>query len=251
MGATDMLRGGCPVIHKKGDDGAGGEQTEVMQAPASCASDAGASVNPNNQMLIQEKQAPSIGQSAPLPTNRVISSIPKADFTPAHQEQGESHWHYPSEQMFYNAMKRKGWKPEERDMSTVLAIHNAVNETAWRQVQEWEGLHAETSEEVKLTRFMGRPKDLTPKAFFRGLLGPMRRPFYPHALVCNGAVDEGALDSPTSVLDRVRMGFKRIFASQPPLKSSSVVPTLVTRDTTPHTGTGSTGSSTPAAADKA
>ena len=40
-------------------------------------------------------------------------------------------------------MKRKGWKPEERDMSSVLAIHNAVNETAWRQIKQWESLHSE------------------------------------------------------------------------------------------------------------
>lgn len=52
-------------------------------------------------------------------------------------------WEYPSPQMFYNAMKRKGWKPEERDMSTVVAIHNQVNETAWRAVMEWERLHTE------------------------------------------------------------------------------------------------------------
>jgi cytochrome c heme-lyase len=45
--------------------------------------------------------------------------------------------------MFYNAMKRKGWKPEERDMTTVVAIHNQVNETAWHAVLEWEQLHPE------------------------------------------------------------------------------------------------------------
>jgi hypothetical protein len=34
-------------------------------------------------------------------------------------------WVYPSEQMFYNAMKRKGWSPAEDDMAAVVAIHNA------------------------------------------------------------------------------------------------------------------------------
>ena len=42
---------------------------------------------------------------------------------------------YPSEQMFYNAMKRKGWKPSEGDMKTVVSIHNAVNERAWSEVR--------------------------------------------------------------------------------------------------------------------
>ncbi len=41
---------------------------------------------------------------------------------------------YPSEQMFYNAMKRKGWSPSEQDMQSVVAIHNGVNERAWSEV---------------------------------------------------------------------------------------------------------------------
>ena len=40
--------------------------------------------------------------------------------------------------MFYNAMKRKGWQPQEDDMHTIVSIHNAVNETAWEEVMEWE-----------------------------------------------------------------------------------------------------------------
>lgn len=46
---------------------------------------------------------------------------------------GERVWMYPSEQMFYNAMKRKGWRPSEGDMNTVVSIHNAVNERAWAE----------------------------------------------------------------------------------------------------------------------
>ena len=37
-------------------------------------------------------------------------------------------WEYPSQQMFFNAMKRKGWQPQEVDMPAVVGIHNAVNE---------------------------------------------------------------------------------------------------------------------------
>ena len=43
--------------------------------------------------------------------------------------------------MFFNAMLRKGWKPSERDMGTIVAIHNAVNESGWREIQAWEQLH--------------------------------------------------------------------------------------------------------------
>ena len=37
-------------------------------------------------------------------------------------------WVYPSEQMFFNAMKRKGWTPSEDDMVAVVAIHNTGGE---------------------------------------------------------------------------------------------------------------------------
>jgi cytochrome c heme-lyase len=49
-------------------------------------------------------------------------------------------WVYPSEQMFYNAMKRKGWQPEEDDMRAIVAIHNTVNERAWAEVRPWNGV---------------------------------------------------------------------------------------------------------------
>lgn len=52
-------------------------------------------------------------------------------------------WQYPSPQMFYNAMLRKGWQPKEEDMATVVGIHNTVNEKSWAQLLEWEQLHPE------------------------------------------------------------------------------------------------------------
>eukprot|EP00854_Cymbomonas_tetramitiformis_P012683 gene12683-14992_t len=62
-------------------------------------------------------QRPGPGQRIPLPVERVQSTIPKADFNPAHQAEASRTWVYPSEQMFYNAMKRKGWQPKEEDMA--------------------------------------------------------------------------------------------------------------------------------------
>ena len=50
-------------------------------------------------------------------------------------------WRYPSEQMFYNAMKRKGWLPNADDMNTVVQIHNAVNERCWREVCFWQSIN--------------------------------------------------------------------------------------------------------------
>lgn len=94
-----------------------------------------------------------------LETSRITSSIPRS-FTPldescpvdhgasanppsnAELESGadaaSGNWVYPSEKMFFEAMKRKGYDAREVDMKTVVPIHNAVNERAWQQIKEWE-----------------------------------------------------------------------------------------------------------------
>ena len=67
-------------------------------------------------------QLPAPGQRKPLSTARVESTIPTS---------ADGAWVYPSDQMFYNAMRKKGYEPREEDMWTVVAIHNAVNERTW------------------------------------------------------------------------------------------------------------------------
>ena len=49
-------------------------------------------------------QRPSLGQPFSLNTNRQISTIPRGG------EHDGKNWQYPSEQMFWNAMLRKGEK---------------------------------------------------------------------------------------------------------------------------------------------
>lgn len=93
-------------------------------------------------MPAQAHNVPSVGQRVPLPTERVRSSIPIGDARPAHQAGTGNTWSYPSQQMFFNAMLRKGWKPQEKEMGSVVAIHNTVNERAWRAILAWESLHA-------------------------------------------------------------------------------------------------------------
>ena len=81
-------------------------------------------------------QRPSPGQPFALPTDRERSSIPK--FAP---KEGEgSTWVYPSQQMFWNAMLRKGWRWKDDDvtpetMQSIIRIHNVNNEAAWREVR--------------------------------------------------------------------------------------------------------------------
>lgn len=129
--------------------------------------------------------APAPGQRAPLPTDRVASSIPTVDAAdlPGHQADGNTPpktWLYPSPQMFFNAMRRKGWTPDEADMPSVVAIHNAVNERAWADVVAWEARAAgRKCGGPRLVRFEGRPRDVSPKARLLNMLG-YRLPFDRH-----------------------------------------------------------------------
>jgi cytochrome c heme-lyase len=140
-------------------------------------------------------QLPAPGQMIPLSRNRVISSIPrgsdasdqssdddtagKASAVPAHQPTNSSQWMYPSEQQFYNAMRKKGYNPPIESIPSVLKIHNAVNERSWLQVRKWEkALH--NNEDPKLAKFVGRPKDLSPKAFFNSRVLMTQEPFDRH-----------------------------------------------------------------------
>ncbi|KAJ1895798.1 Cytochrome c1 heme lyase, partial [Coemansia sp. S17] len=79
-------------------------------------------LDPHNQMPLVPEQTQSTTQTQQLSTSRTVSSIPRADryeansSCPAHED--ASMWIYPSEQMFFNAMKRKSWNPHETDMKT-------------------------------------------------------------------------------------------------------------------------------------
>lgn len=83
-----------------------------------------------------------------LGVDREVSTIPRGTpvnktTRPANSEvesevSENGNWIYPSEKMFFEAMKRKGHKGEVADMKTIVPIHNAVNERAWKEIKEWE-----------------------------------------------------------------------------------------------------------------
>ena len=121
--------------------------------------------NPANRMPASPNQMPAPGQRAALPTDRVTSTIPSGTSS-------EPLWVYPSQQMFYNAMRRKGYEPREEEMDAVVAIHNSVNERTWTQVLEYEAtLYPECVTGLRLLRFVGKPDEPTPKARARSLVG--------------------------------------------------------------------------------
>ena len=57
-------------------------------------------------------------QPFPLPVDRQKSSIPKAGT--------EETWQYPSPQMFWNAMLRKGWRWKEADMTPEVMVRTSL-----------------------------------------------------------------------------------------------------------------------------
>jgi cytochrome c heme-lyase len=112
-------------------------------------------------------QAQASNQAVQLPTTRTESSIPRDQ---------SAKWEYPSPQQFYNALVRKGWETPEEHVETMVEIHNFLNEEAWEEVRKWERRH-DSAEDLQLTRFKGRPGEMSPKArfyMFAGWLLPSR-----------------------------------------------------------------------------
>ncbi|VIO92927.1 cytochrome C-type heme lyase, putative [Brugia malayi] len=113
-------------------------------------------------------QKPAPGQPFPLSTERQRSTIPKAT--------EDGYWEYPSEQMFWNAMLRKGWQWRDdqisaKDMNKIIKIHNANNEEVWREILKWEMLLHPECNCPKLKNFHGNAQKISPRARVRQLLG--------------------------------------------------------------------------------
>ncbi|XP_030370251.1 cytochrome c-type heme lyase [Scaptodrosophila lebanonensis] len=189
-------------------------------------------VNPLN-MMPPANQQPAPDQPFPLPTDRQTSTIPKVT-----EDGSVQFWQYPSQQMFWNAMLRKGWRwkkedVSQKDMGDIIRIHNANNEQAWQEVLKWEALHAKECGNPRLKSFGGKAKDFSPRARFRSLLG-YELPFDRHDWIVDrcgkdvryvidyydgGLVDKDyrfalldvrpAMDSFDNVWDRMRVTYMR------------------------------------------
>ncbi|XP_063378957.1 holocytochrome c-type synthase [Cydia fagiglandana] len=127
-------------------------------------------INPYN-MMPPANQQPAPDQPFPLPVQRQVSSIPRAM-----PDGSTEFWVYPSQQMFWNAMLRKGWRWKDedikpKDMEDIIKIHNANNEQAWLEVLKWEALHAKECGHPRLKSFGGKATQYSPRAQIRSWLG--------------------------------------------------------------------------------
>ncbi|XP_062127166.1 holocytochrome c-type synthase [Drosophila sulfurigaster albostrigata] len=229
----------CPMHQKQGDNISA---SAVPPHPKMHATGGGASecpvkhdnsdVNPLN-MMPPANQQPAPDQPFPLPTDRQTSTIPKVT-----EDGTVQFWQYPSQQMFWNAMLRKGWRwknedVSQKDMGDIIRIHNANNEQAWQEVLKWEALHAKECGNPRLKSFGGKAKDFSPRARFRSWLG-YELPFDRHDWIVDrcgkdvryvidyydgGLVDKDyrfalldvrpAMDSVDNVWDRMRVAYMR------------------------------------------
>jgi len=139
-------------------------------------------IDPRNMMPPPNQKA-SPDQPFQLSTLRQSSSIPK-DGT-------SGTWLYPSEQMFWNAMIRKGWRwrdeePEADQMAAIIKIHNKNNEMAWQEVLKWEAFHAnECPAGPTLVRFGGKAKEFSLRAKIRHKLFGYPLPYDRHDWIVN------------------------------------------------------------------
>lgn len=144
----------CPVDHKTREAWLAKSKAAAAPHPLpSLPSQTTVSQSCDSSQMDQSLSTPP-GTALRLPASlaqyREISSIPRAPpeaSVPAprpvnnEQETGSSasgHWIYPSERMFFEALRRKNFEAREEDMGTIVPIHNAVNEKAWQEILAWE-----------------------------------------------------------------------------------------------------------------
>mmetsp|Transcript_31362 Transcript_31362/g.73569 ORF Transcript_31362/g.73569 Transcript_31362/m.73569 type:complete len:233 (+) Transcript_31362:27-725(+) len=160
-----MTSSGCPLR--------GSREPAPTPAPAECPMRAanGEVLNPRN-MMPEMPQTRAESQTMDLNKDREVSSIPKTGET--------GNWVYPSPQQFYHALLRKNKEAEAETMDAVVYAHNVTNERSWRQVLDWERLHASSCETPSLLRFVGRQKDLSWGGYWSRLLSYRGVPFDRH-----------------------------------------------------------------------
>lgn len=148
-----------------------------------------------------------------LSQEREVSSIPRASAiaeggTPANNEveTGKDHsgnWIYPSETQFFNAVMRKATtntSPQDlaQSISSIIPIHNAVNERAWHLIKQWEGDASKKCGGPKLLSFQGLGAGaLSPKAKWNTTVMGAKEPFDRHDWIverCGGEQVEYIID---------------------------------------------------------
>ncbi|KAJ4365061.1 Cytochrome c1 heme lyase [Neocucurbitaria cava] len=216
MSSQDDPAAACPVDHKTREAWLAQARAQSANAPPNPHASQSPPVpaqQPQTQSPVQascDSSALDQSTASPAPTatsllshmrlgtDREVSTIPRAipdlpqsttttrGARPANSEadtgadKKTGNWIYPSERMFFDAMRRKAYSPQESDMKTIVPIHNAVNERAWHEIKQWEKSRgADACGGPKLESFSGLSTSLTPRARWNVLKG-YQAPFDRH-----------------------------------------------------------------------
>ncbi|KAJ5763839.1 cytochrome c1 heme lyase [Penicillium manginii] len=145
--------------------------------------------------------------------NAASHGLPSNAESETGHDEASGNWIYPSEKQFFEALMRKGNTPGSTtsaselatSVASIIPIHNAVNERAWKQILDWEGKVPSSDPGSKkcggpkLYSFRGLgvdPQFLSPRARFNGILG-YQLPFDRHDWVverCDGERIEYVID---------------------------------------------------------
>lgn len=171
------------------------------------------------------------GTLRPLSQEREISSIPRGnpgnlpsskDAIPSNSESETGHdkssgnWIYPSETQFFNAVMRKQTAASPKELATsissIIPIHNAVNERAWHMIRSWEGTSSNSCGGPKLLRFEGKGAGArSPRAQMKSWSG-YTEPFDRHDWTvqrCDGTEVEYVIDFYQGRASKVPPGMER------------------------------------------
>ena len=168
--ATTQNEEKCPVPHESRDiwlksQGVAKNSTSVPTQDIECDS----STLP---------ETPHYKTDVKLPEEREVSSIPRTN--------SHGNWVYPSQKQFYEAMIRKNWNPDAKDMETIIPIHNSINERCWNYIKLWEkNQGGDECGGIQLTSFKGDSKKMTPRAFIRSYILGYTKPFDRHDWTVN------------------------------------------------------------------
>lgn len=174
---------------------------EISSIPRALSSPSAAGPSPegSSHPPLPPPPTPSLSPNQhPPPSSSIFSSGNNTE-----SEEITQNWIYPSEKQFYAALVRKNHSPNPTTVSSIVPIHNAVNERCWLTIlRDWElrSPHARIANTPcggpRLRSFSGDSSKLTPRARMYTWLG-YERPFDRHDWVverCGGESVEYVID---------------------------------------------------------
>jgi cytochrome c heme-lyase len=162
----------------------------------------------NLRPLSQDREVSTIPRAyidaGPASVGKPPTTLPSNAETETGHDKASGNWIYPSESQFFTAVMRKhpdATSPADlaSSVSSIIPIHNAVNERAWSMIKQWEAGQPtnKSCNGPKLLRFEGKGAGAkSPRAMMKSWSG-YQEPFDRHDWTiqrCDGAEIEYIID---------------------------------------------------------